>query len=137
MQEILRLALLAAQTVAAAKPQPRIRPYRVIVGAFGICLCIATAAGFGLTAAWLWLLPQLGPVITPLALAGGLVILAGLILIWMRARSTPPAPAQPLANAVADIAPALAEAQRLFNAHKITALTAVLLAGLMVGSRRD
>ena len=141
MQDILRMALVAAQAVAAANPpQPRARPYCIVGGVAGILLCLLTASGLVTAAAWLFLLPHLGPVGPPLVLAGIMLIIATAILVWLRLRASPPAPAAPLAVSVADlvpiVAPLLTEAERLFRANKLTTLTAALLAGLTVGARR-
>jgi hypothetical protein len=137
MQEILQLALLAAQAVTAANPpKPRARPYCVAGGVVWIALCLLTANGLLLTAAWLFLLPMLGPAGTPLALAGVVLIKAGAILLWLRSRSSRAALATPQPLPAAHLAPILAEAERMFSANKLPALTAALLAGLLAGVRR-
>ena len=138
MQEILRLALMAAQAMAATNPpQPRVRPYCVVGGVAGILLCLLTASGLVTAAAWLFLLPHLGPVGTPLVLAGIVLVKACAILLWLRWRSPRPVPAAPLSASVADLAPILAEAERMFSANKLPTLMAALLAGLVVGGRRN
>ena len=138
MREILQLALAAAQAVTAAQqPKPRVRPYCVVVLAVGIFLCLLAASGLLLTALWLFLLPYLGPVGTPLALAGIMLIKAGAYLLWLRIGRSRPAATAPASISAADLAPVLAEAERLFRANKLSALTAALLAGLVVGARRS
>lgn len=138
MRELLQLALAAAQAATAAQPtKPRVRPYCVVVVAVAIFLCLLTASGLVLTAAWLFLLPYLGPAGTPLALAGIVLIKAGAYLLWLRIRLSRPAPAASPAVSAAQLAPALAEAERIFAANKLSALAAALLAGLVAGARRD
>ena len=103
----------------------------------GIVLCLLTASALVMTAAWLFLLPYLGPIGTPLALAGIVLIKAGICLLWLRFGLSRPAPTPPASISTADLAPVLAEAERLFCTHKLSALTAALLAGLVAGARRN
>jgi hypothetical protein len=69
---ILRLAILAALAVVAL-------------------LALLAAAGSGLAAFWLWLLPLMGPVKTALIVAAGLVAIALLLLVvaWLICRRKP------------------------------------------------
>ena len=125
MQDLLRLALLAVQAMTSDPPPPVTRPFWGLAAAACVSLL--------LTACWLFLLPHLGAAGTPALLGVIALAKAGSILLWLRARTTPkaPPPAAPV-----DIAPILAEAQRLFDAHRPTAFAAALLAGLALGARR-
>jgi hypothetical protein len=139
MRELLQLALLAAQAVAASKPQPpQERPYVVVTCVVGITLCMLVAEGFLVTAIWLFLLPVLGSAFTALALAGIVLVKAGLIAVWLRlkpSRATPHATA-PAMHPLALLPPVLEEAGRMFNAHKAPSLMAAMLIGLVVAARQ-
>ena len=137
MNEILRLVLVAAQAAATAQPPPpRARPYLVAVGALTIAICLAIASGFILTALWVFLLPYLGPVWTPLALAGMLLLTAGAVVLVLRTRPARAATPATAPVSISQFAPILAEAGQVFNDHKLTVLIAALLAGVVAGSRR-
>jgi hypothetical protein len=133
MQDLLRLALLAVQAMTSDPPPPVTRPFWGLAAAACVSLCLLVASGLLLTACWLFLLPHLGAAGTPALLGVIALANAGAILLWLRARTTPkaPPPAAPV-----DIAPILAEAQRLFDAHRPTAFATALLAGLALGARR-
>ena len=109
MQELVRLALLVARALAATQPpRPRVHPFRVAAGLVTVLLCLVTAGGFLLAALWLYLLPYLGPVGTPLVLAGALLIKAGVILLWLRLHLKRHSAANAPSSAAAELAPALA-----------------------------
>ncbi len=131
------MALAAAQAMAASKaPQPQGQPCCAAVAMLGISLSLLAAHGFLLAALWAWLFPNLGPALTPLALAVVLLVeAAGFLLLLRRHASTAP-PATLLSLSTAQLAPVLAEAQHLFNDHKLTSLLAAMLAGVAAGARR-
>jgi hypothetical protein len=123
---------MAAQLVAV--PQPAQRPSRrwcVVAGVAAVVVCWLAASGCLLTAVWLFLLPLLGPVGTPLVIGCLLLLKAASILLWLRYGL-----ARPCAPAPAAIAPAvlLAEAERLFKANTGPVLMTALLVGLFAGT---
>ena len=138
MNEILRLALVAAQTVATANapPPPRARPFFVVIAVMTIVICVLIASGFILTGLWIFLLPYLGPVGTPLVLGGVLLLKAGVFLLLLRIHPARAVTTTAAPVSLRQLAPVVAEAEQLFSDHKLTALTAALLAGLVVGTRR-
>ena len=138
MQELVRLALLVARALAATQPpRPRVHPFRVAAGLVTVLLCLVTAGGCLLAALWLYLLPYLGPVGTPLVLAGALLIKAGVILLWLRLHLKRHSAANAPSSAAAELAPALAEVEQIVRTHKLSSLSAALLTGLALGTRRD
>ena len=131
MQSLIRWALLAAQLVAVPQPPapPRRHPWCIAAGAAAAVLCWLAASLCLLTALWLYLLPLLGPVGTPLVIGCLLALKAAAILLWLRHGQASPTPAP------AAIQPAalLAEAERLFKANTAPVLMSALLVGLFVG----
>ncbi|TWB23341.1 hypothetical protein FBZ89_10294 [Nitrospirillum amazonense] len=105
----------------------------------GVMAMLAVIAAVGLLCAALWagLEPQMGPVWTPALVALALIVLCLVLLLVMRllvSRREPPAP--PVVHPALDLDPEvlLTEAQRLVVQHKVPALLAAVVAGLIVGS---
>jgi len=134
MQDLIALVLAVVQAAALQRARPsRARRLCVAAGVAGLVLCYLVASACLLTALWLFLLPRVGEVGAPLVIAGLLVVKALVILAWLRfgqARAAQPSPAE--------ISPSvlLAEVDRLFKAHKGSAVAAALLVGLMAGGAK-
>jgi hypothetical protein len=98
-----------------------------------VCVLIAallalTAAGCAIAALWIYLLPLLGPVGSPLAAAAALLIVAlALLLIARRVLRAPATSAPPSGDTAAALA-------RLTKDHKVEMLVAALTAGLVAGA---
>ena len=139
MDKLINLALVLAQTLGLQPPAPRrVHPLFLALGIFALVLCCAVAYGCLLTALWLFLLPYLGVIGTPLAIAGVALLKAVIIVVWLRygaRRGNRPAPL-PLSASV-PIAAHLAEAAALVKEHKGSALAAAVLVGMMAARRED
>lgn len=116
------------------------------VTAVVLCLVLAgifavVASGCAIAALWIYLRPQIGPVLAPLAVAGLLLVLAGALVVLSRVigrqRKKPAAALGDGRNAAADPLAALSDdALRLFKQHKGATLLAAVLAGLIAGRKR-
>ena len=132
MIDILRVAVQAM--LAGSPPRRTAWPYCAVLGVAGILVCLLAACGLLLTSAWLFLLPHLGLVGAPLALAAAAMVLAAMLLVWLRLVHIRPKPAMPLSVSAVQLAPLLAEAERMVRSHKLPMLSAALLAGVLAGS---
>jgi hypothetical protein len=126
MRDIMPLALLAAQLMAPKPAPARVPIWCMIAGGAAIGLCALIAIGFGVTALWLVLRPQIGSAYTALAIAGLALMLAGILGLLLRPRPAPPATVAPVAL--------LAEAEQLIRANLVPSLLAALIAGAVTGS---
>ena len=138
MENLIHLALTLAQAIIPPPPpRPRISPFVLALAAVSLTICALVAAVFYLIAIWRFLLPYLGPVGTPLAIAGLATLKAIVILLWLHFAKNRPAPAAAMAqpSPVAAIAAQVAEAEALVKEHKTSALVAALLVGLMAGRK--
>ena len=137
MQELLRLALAATQArVAERSPPPRVRPLGVALALVVMVPCLAAANILLLVALWACLMPFCGPVGTPLAVAGALLLEAAGCLPLLCRRPVPQASAPVAPLLMTDLLPGVAEAGRMLGEHKHAGLLAALLAGVAAGSRR-
>lgn len=127
MNELLKIAFLLLQRGSErAAPAPQ-RLLRSMMVNATIATCLACAVMLLVVALWLYLLPLLGPSQTPLVLAGGLIVLALAGLAAKRWKT-----AKPIAQVAAPppIALVLDDAARIFNANKLSLLSAALMAGI-------
>ncbi len=132
MENLLRLAITLAQAfVPPQPPKRRIPPVAVGIGVGLLVLCGLVANVCLFIALWRFLLPILGEVGTPLAIAGLATLKALAIVLWLRFGGTRPEPVRLRPSPAALIAAQLAEAEALVKEHKTSALVAALLAGLM------
>jgi hypothetical protein len=138
MDVFLRAAATAlADTAAAGRMGTAAR--RMTAAAWCAVLATALAAasvGCAVTALWVFVLPEVGPVGAPLIAAAALLLLCLPLLAIARNVLRPRSAPLP-ATAVPDAAiPALliAEASRLLEENKGAALLAALLAGATAGS---
>jgi CDP-diglyceride synthetase len=144
MEKLIRSALLARATAAVAE-----RVGETARRAAAVVLCVTLAAVFALAAGacalaalWIYLRPQIGPVLAPLAVTLLLLVLAVALLLISRliARGKKaPAATQVIETGAAagDSLAALSnDALRLFQDHKSAALLAALLAGAFAARKR-
>lgn len=127
MNELLKIAVVLLQRGSGrAAPAPQ-RLLRSMMINATIATCLACAVMLLVVALWLYLLPLLGPSQTPFVLAGGLIVLALAGLAAKRWITT-----KPIAQVAAPppIAFVLDDATRIFNANKLSLLSAALMAGI-------
>ncbi|TWB43888.1 hypothetical protein [Nitrospirillum pindoramense] len=107
----------------------------VITGVLAM-LAVIGAVGFLCAALWAGLEPTMGPVWTPALVGLALVVLCLILLLVMRMTLNRREPPPPAVNPALDLDPEvlLAEAQRLVVKHKVPALLAAVVAGLVVGN---
>lgn len=130
MQDLVRLALLAARMVAPPAAPP-CRPAWVGIAGFALAAVFGCLAlGFTMAALWLFLWPWLGGGGTALVLAGLTLATAAGLALWLRQ-----APAK--AAAPAPPAVSLEAAEQLIRAHLAPSLLAALMAGAYFGSNRS
>jgi hypothetical protein len=98
-------------------------------------ILLLAAFGCAIAALWLSLRPQIGPVLTPLAVGGLFLLLAIALLLISRAvaRGAPKAPAVSTGDPLAELA---TDAVRLLREHQGAALLSAMLAGLILGRKR-
>jgi hypothetical protein len=121
-----------AETVSAGGVGSTARRMTAAAWCLTLATAFATAAvGCAVTALWLFVLPEVGPIGAPLIAAAALLLLC-LSLLAIARSVLRQRPAPPPATAVRGVAlPALliAEASRLMEENKGAALLAALLAG--------
>jgi hypothetical protein len=131
----LRLISTILTEVATVETGNGRRPHRMAATA---CLVVAalgvvTALGCLVASLWLAVLPPTGPVMAPLACAGGVLLVSAILVavgygLLRRPKHVPP-PAAPLVELLRQL-----DAARLFRDHKSDSLIAALAAGLIAGS---
>jgi hypothetical protein len=94
-----------------------------------IATCLAGTSILLIVALWLYLLPLLGLALTPLVLAG--VLLAIAVMGMAGKRLATPKPVVTVA-APPPITLALEDAARIFSVNKLSALSAALVAGIVL-----
>jgi hypothetical protein len=112
---------------------------RMTVAAWCVALATvfgAASAGCAITALWVFVLPEVGPVGAPLIAAAALLFLCLPLLAIARSvlRRRPPPPPAPALPDAAIPALLVAEASRLLEENTGAALLAALLAGATAGS---
>ena len=132
MDVLMRGAATAlAETVSAGGVGFAARRITVAAWCVALATAFATASvGCAVTALWVFVLPEVGPVGAPLVAAAALLLLC--LPLLAIARSVLRRPPSPPATAVPQAAlPALliAEASRFMAENKVAALLAALLAG--------
>ncbi len=127
MREMLRLLVHVADSHMA-----RERPGIVTRAVCGLIagLFMLAALALALTALWIYLLPVLGPAGSPLAIAGGL-LLVGLVFLMLARRR----PVLVVADPATDPRYAAAAASP-FSANKSALLLALFTAAFQSGARR-
>lgn len=141
MEKIIRSILLARATSAVAERiGEAVRRAVAVTLCMGLAAVLALAAGACIVAAlWIYLRPQIGPVLAPLAVALLLLVLAIALLVTSRliARGKKGSVAPVIQTAAGDSLEALSnDALRLFQDHKGAALMAALLAGAFAARKR-
>lgn len=108
----------------------------LVITAVLAMLAVIGAVGFLCAALWAGLEPAMGPVWTPALVGLALVALCLILLLVMRMTLNRREPPPPAVNPALDLDPEvlLAEAQRLVVKHKVPALLAAVVAGLIVGN---
>lgn len=127
MNELVKIAFMLLQSGnERVAPAPRKLLRSAMINVM-IATCLAGGSLLLVVALWLYLLPPLGPALTPLVLAGALLALAVTGLVVKRLKT-----AKPVVAVVAQppIALALDDAVRIFSANKLSVLSAALLAGI-------
>ena len=139
MEKLINLALVLAQTLGLEPPPPRrVHPLWLAIGAYVVllnCLLIYVCV---IIALWRFLGPHLGPIYTPLVVAGLALIKVMIIALWLRygaGRSR--RPRKPPLSPSAPVAQQLAEAAALVKEHKGSALAAAVLVGMMAARREE
>jgi hypothetical protein len=130
-------AIAFAETVSAGRIGLTARRMTAAAWCGAIATAFATASvGCAVTALWVFVLPEVGPVGAPLIAAAALLLLCLPLLAVarsvLRSRS-PPLAAPALPDAVMPVL-LIAEASRLLEENKGAALLAALLAGASAGS---
>jgi hypothetical protein len=138
MDALMRGAATAfAETLSAGAVGVAAR--RMTAAAWCVALATAFAAasvGCAVTALWVFILPEVGPVGAPLIAAAALLLLCLPLLAMARSvlrRRSPPIPATAVPDAAMPVL-LIAEASRLLEENKGAALLAALLAGATAGS---
>lgn len=126
--DLIKIAAAVAES-SAARPAGRCVACAA-VGTVAAVLCVITASGCALTALWIYLLPEMGPVGAPLVVAGVLLVMCFIMLAVVRYGLTPRAPPPRAAAAPALL---LADVTRLVKDNKAPVLLTALLAGLVAG----
>lgn len=138
MDALMRGAAIAfAETVSAGGVGIAARRMTAAAWCAAVATALATASiGCAITALWLFVLPEVGPVGAPLIAAAALLSLCLPLLAIARSvlRRRPPLPAAPALPDAAVPALLIAEASRLMGENKGAALLAALLAGATAGS---
>lgn len=133
MGSLLKLALsaLAASGQASAFAALRVRMAAGTVLAIGALLLATAAWACACAALWIALIPPLGPVGAPLAVAGACLALAAImgLVAWLLVRRRR---AASLGDEV-QLEALVAEAGKLIKEHKLGALVAAALAGFVAG----
>lgn len=131
MSDLIRLALGLVEVGAAGRSRRAITQMACVAAATVLAALLGIAAiACALTALWMYALPHVGAVGTPLIVAGVLVVMSGAVYALMR-RARKPCPRQPPASVTTELL--LAEATGLFKEHKGAVLVAALIAGLLAG----
>jgi hypothetical protein len=138
MDALMRGAATAlAETVSAGAVSVAAR--RMTAAAWCVALAtafVAASVGCAVTALWIFVLPEVGPVGAPLIAAAALLLLCLPLLAMARSvlqRRSPPIPATAVPGAAMPVL-LIAEASRLLEENKGAALLAALLAGATAGS---
>jgi hypothetical protein len=133
MGSLLKIALSA---LAASKGSSAFAAFtgRMAAAAFlGGCAVLLAAAAWACACAALWiaLIPSLGPAGAPLVVAGVCLVFAGILglIAWLLLRRRRARPADGL-----QLDAILTEAGRLINEHKVAALLAAALAGMLAAN---
>jgi hypothetical protein len=138
MDVLMKAAVMVFAEIAASD-RPGVAARRMTAAAWCGVLAAAFAtasAGCAVTALWVFVLPEVGPVGAPLIAAAALLslclsLLAIIRSIWWRRRASLPAGAAPAADIPAEL---ITEVSRLVHENKGAALLAALLAGVTAGS---
>ncbi len=130
---VMRLVRVGVADMAACARQTTITTLAALLAA----LLAMAAIGCAIAALWIFAAPRIGPSGAALCAAGCLLVLC-LVVLWLapvmaRRRRRPPSLALLPAASPDGL---LAEAARLMEEHKGTALMAALIVGLLAGSDR-
>ncbi len=137
-EKLIRSVLVAraAGTVAERLGKALQRAITTMVCAILAGILLLAAFGCAVAALWIFLRPQIGPVFTPLAVAGLFLLLAVALLLVSRAVSDGTSARASAAAAGDPLAELATDALRLLREHKGAALLSAVLAGLILGRRR-
>ena len=133
MGSLLKLALTALAASSQTSALKIFTGRMLAAGVIGVVatLLIAVAWGCLCAALWIGMIPALGPVGAPLAVAGLCIVIAGILALiaWslIRRRRAPVSP-QLQFDAL------LGEGSRLINEHKGAALLVAALLGMLAGN---
>ena len=133
MGSLLKLALSALAASSQTSALKIFTGRMLAAGVIGVVATLLIAAAWGCLCAALWigLIPALGPVGAPLAVAGLCIVVAGILALiaWslIRRRRAPVSP-QLQFDAL------LGEGSRLINEHKGAALLVAALLGMLAGN---
>jgi hypothetical protein len=133
MGSLLKLALTALAASSQTSALKMFTGRMLAAGVIGVVATLLIAAAWGCLCAALWigLIPALGPVGAPLAVAGLCIVVAGILVLiaWslIRRRRAPVSP-QLQFDAL------LGEGSRLINEHKGAALLVAALLGMLAGN---
>jgi hypothetical protein len=144
MEKVIRSMLVARAALGIAElVGETVRRAATITLCMGLAaLFVLAAVACAVAAFWIYLRPQIGPVLAPLAVALLLIVLAIALLVTSRlvARGRKGAAARPVETVPAGAADPLEalsnDALRLFRDHKGAALLAALLAGAFAARKR-
>jgi len=133
MGSLLKLALTALAASSQTSALKIFTGRMLAAGVIGVVATLLIAAAWGCLCAALWIgmIPALGPVGAPLAVAGLCIVIAGILALiaWslIRRRRAPVSP-QLQFDAL------LGEGSRLINEHKGAALLVAALLGMLAGN---
>ncbi len=139
MEKLIRSMLIARTAGAVAERAGKIvrRAIAVIVCTILAGIFAGAAFGCAMAALWIVLLPQIGPVLAPLAVCGLLLVLALALLLTSQVVARRKVSGTAAAGAAGDPLAALAtDALRLVREHKGAMLLSAVLAGLIIGRKR-
>ncbi|SRR5258708_2113912 len=139
MEKLIRSLLIAQAAGAVADRVGKTVRRAIAVFVCAVLAGIFAAAAFGcaMAALWIVLLPQIGPVLAPLAVGGLLLVLALALLLISQAAARRKVSGTAAAGAAGDPLAALtADALRLVREHKVATLLSAVLAGLIIGRKR-
>ena len=133
MGSLLKFALSALATSRVSSALGAFTGRMAAAALLGGCALLLAAAAWGCACAALWiaLIPSLGPAGAPLVVAGACLLLAGILALvaWLAVHRRRARPVDGL-----QLDAVLTEAGRLINEHKVAALLAAALAGMLAAS---
>jgi hypothetical protein len=133
MGSLLKIALSALAASRGSSALGAFTGRMAAAALLGGCALLLAAAAWACACAALWiaLIPSLGPAGAPLVVAGACLLLGGILALvaWLAVRRRR---ARPLDGLQLDAV--LTEAGRLINEHKVAALLAATLAGMLAAS---